>query len=299
MSILSQISVTQAQALAGSTIGRFDFFVDSLDDKLKAYDDTNTLIVVGGSNVASGISYTLTVPADWDGTPANVQQALDELASRVKAIEGKTDLITVTSSINLDDLKSDVDDLLLSEYKAKVSGTDTTGDFLSQKLPFSEDIYFQIQNPSGDEKYNFRLREKHQPIIDTVDPTINDDIDELDPIGDEPKHSLGQIWLNETTESVFIARDLSVGAADWGVLTPNPSFSIDLDSSSPLVTRVFSGGRTTFTVTHALNTLDIKPQVFRLSDGRTIGFRAERTGVNTVEVSRNGNIADGLFRLVI
>jgi hypothetical protein len=36
-----------------------------------------------------------------------------------------------------------------------------------------------------------------------------------------------------------------------------------------------------------------------LSDGRTIGFRAERTGINTIEVSRNGNIADGLFRLVI
>ena len=76
-------------------------------------------------------------------------------------------------------------------------------------------------------------------------------------------------------------------------------FNVDLDSAESSVTRVFAGGRTTFTVTHNLNTLDIKPEVFRLSDGRTVGWREERTGVNTVEVSRNGNIADGLFRLVI
>ncbi|MCK4883980.1 MAG: hypothetical protein KAS30_03860 [Candidatus Diapherotrites archaeon] len=76
-------------------------------------------------------------------------------------------------------------------------------------------------------------------------------------------------------------------------------FNVDLDSAESSVTRVVAGGRTTFTVTHGLNTLDIQAQVFRLSDGRTIGWRVERTGVNTVEVSRNGNIADGLFRLVI
>lgn len=79
----------------------------------------------------------------------------------------------------------------------------------------------------------------------------------------------------------------------------SPSFNVDLDSGEATVTRVFTGGRTTFTVTHSLNTLDIKPEVFRLSDGRTVGWRVERTGVNTAEVSRNGNIADGLFRIVI
>ncbi len=76
-------------------------------------------------------------------------------------------------------------------------------------------------------------------------------------------------------------------------------FNVDLDSSESSVSRVFSGGRTTFTVTHNLGTLDIKPQVFRLSDGRNVGWRLERTGINTIDVSRNGNIADGLFRLVI
>lgn len=89
---------------------------------------------------------------------------------------------------------------------------------------------------------------------------------------------------------------------DSGYITSSslkPSFNVDLDSAESSVVRAFSGGRTTFTITHNLNTLDIKPEVFRLSDGRTVGWRIERTGVNIVEVSRNGNIANGLFRLVI
>ncbi len=96
--------------------------------------------------------------------------------------------------------------------------------------------------------------------------------------------------------------NVSVLTNDAGYITASslpPFFNIDLDSAESSVTRVFSGGRTTYTITHNLGTLDIKPVVFRLSDGRNIGWRVERTGVNTVEVSRNGNIADGLFRLVI
>lgn len=84
-------------------------------------------------------------------------------------------------------------------------------------------------------------------------------------------------------------------AVGFGVL----SFNVDLDSAESTVARAFAGGRTTFTVTHSLGTLDIKPEVFRLSDGRTIGWRIERTGINIIEASRNGNVADGLFRLII
>jgi hypothetical protein len=77
------------------------------------------------------------------------------------------------------------------------------------------------------------------------------------------------------------------------------SYAEDLNSALPSITRVFAGGRTTFTVTHGLNTLDVKPQVYRLSDGRTVNWRIERTGVNTIEASRAGNVADGLFRITI
>jgi len=75
--------------------------------------------------------------------------------------------------------------------------------------------------------------------------------------------------------------------------------NINLDDALSPVSRVFSGGRTTFTVTHNFNTLDLKPEVFRLSDGRTIGWRIERTTANTIEASRSGNVANGLFRILI
>ena len=114
MSILSQIAISQAQALASSTLGRFDFFVDSLDDKFKAFDENNQLEVVGGGGTAAEITYTLTVPSNWDSSPSNVQQALDELASRNKSIEGKTDLITITAAIDLDDVKAKADSALQS-----------------------------------------------------------------------------------------------------------------------------------------------------------------------------------------
>ena len=77
------------------------------------------------------------------------------------------------------------------------------------------------------------------------------------------------------------------------------SFAVDLDSAESSVTRVFAGGRTTYTITHALNSLDVTAQTFRLSNGRTVGLRVERTGVNTIEGSRSGNSADGIYRVLI
>jgi len=76
-------------------------------------------------------------------------------------------------------------------------------------------------------------------------------------------------------------------------------FAVDLDSAESSVTRVESGGRTNYTITHNLNTLDLNSEVFRLSDGRTIGWSVERTGVNTVVASRAGSIANGLFRIIL
>lgn len=89
----------------------------------------------------------------------------------------------------------------------------------------------------------------------------------------------GSNWVNETV------------SAD--------QFNVDLDSAEASVTRAVSGGRTTFTVTHSLNTLDLIVQVFRLSDGRGINWRIDRTGVNTIEASRAGTVADGQFRILI
>lgn len=360
MSILSQIAVTQAQALASSTLGRFDFFVDSLDDKLKAYDDTNTLIVVGGSNVASGIGYTLTVPSNWDGTPANVQDALDELASRVKGIEDKTDLITVTAAIDLDDVKSKADSALQSGDNVSELVNDagyTTAQSLSDVLSVGEStgtnnieldlpLFASLPPTQGaikvpapsflttntvlflDDSPNTRIEvanggtvfqgafniwaEAQVSIRHVSNGFVTVSSSGVNMGGGiiTMPSSTGFQLQDGANEIIFTAsptsngltqtfQDTSGTIALLSDITPSLSFNVDLDSSESSVSRVFAGGRTTFTITHNLGTLDLKPEVFRLSDGRTIGFRVERTGINTIEVSRNGNIADGLFRLVI
>ncbi len=106
-------------------------------------------------------------------------------------------------------------------------------------------------------------------------------------------------FFNDSNNSNAFTRRDSAGVDQVYVFGLPPSFSVDLDSAESTVSRAFAGGRTTFTVTHSLGTLDIKPEVFRLSDGRTMGWRIERTGLNTIEASRTGNVSDGLFRVVI
>ena len=136
MSILSHIAITQAAALTDATLGRFDFFVDSLDDKWKAYDDSNVLV----SNIvtidATGVPYTITVPTDWNGSPSEVQSALDELASRVTGIEVKTDLITITGAVDLDDVKSKADNAIPTSEKGVANGVATLDG--SGRLPSSQ-----------------------------------------------------------------------------------------------------------------------------------------------------------------
>ena len=76
-------------------------------------------------------------------------------------------------------------------------------------------------------------------------------------------------------------------------------FSIDLDSSEISVTRTVSGGRTTFTITHNFNSLDVIAQVYRISNSRDVGWRIQRNGVNELEASRAGTISDAEYRIVI
>ena len=78
-----------------------------------------------------------------------------------------------------------------------------------------------------------------------------------------------------------------------------PTFNVNLNNAESSVSRTVSGGRTIFTITHNLNTLDVTAQVFRLADGRDINWRVERSSVNAIEVSRAGNIANNLYRVLI
>lgn len=74
---------------------------------------------------------------------------------------------------------------------------------------------------------------------------------------------------------------------------------INLDSAESSVTRATAGGRTIFTITHNFNTKDVLDRVYRISDDRRINWRIETPTVNTLEASRAGTVADGLFRILI
>ena len=138
--------------------------------------------------------------------------------------------------------------------------------------------------------------------------------------GDEA--TVGADWLvlemnlNQATETdLGIARlatqaEVNTGTDDETIVTPlklqtkldnltfAEKFSILLDSADPNVARVFSGGVTTFTVTHTLNTLDFaEVGVRRISNGRYVTGDFVAVNATTVTIEGNGNIADGLFQL--
>jgi len=178
--------------------------------------------------------------------------------------------------------------------KVKVSANDTTEGYLEDKVQgLTDKISVSTLNDGANESLEITVG---TDIFDVTTKT-SDDISE----------GTTNLFLT-TAESALIASALQSGdnvselVNDAGYITSSslkPAFNVNLDSVETSVTRVVAGGRTTFTVTHNLNTLDLKPEVFRLSDGRTIGWRIERTGVNTIDVSRAGNIANNLFRVVI
>ncbi|NRA78942.1 MAG: hypothetical protein HRU18_12090 [Pseudoalteromonas sp.] len=93
--------------------------------------------------------------------------------------------------------------------------------------------------------------------------------------------------------------------SDWVRVQANiPSgvavkFAVDLSSVDPNVTRTFSGGQTTFEVTHSLNTLDTIVQIKRISDNKQFQAEIINNTVNTVQAIGNGNITNGIYRITV
>ena len=76
-------------------------------------------------------------------------------------------------------------------------------------------------------------------------------------------------------------------------------FAVDLNSTLPNVSVVSNGSNTTFTVTHNLDSLDVKPEIFKTSNGQTTYARIRRISVNEVTVRLKGTIANGDYRIII
>jgi hypothetical protein len=75
------------------------------------------------------------------------------------------------------------------------------------------------------------------PVIDTVDPTVNDDA------GDG--HAIGTVWINTSTATVFMATDVSVGAAVWSNLSSGGGGAASIvDTVDPTVNDDSTDGNT-------------------------------------------------------
>ena len=99
---------------------------------------------------------------------------------------------------------------------------------------------------------------------------------------------VGQVLtLNNTT-----------GGCDW----EEKYFAVNLNSTDPsgFVSVVNTGSNWTYTVTHNLDSLDVKPELFRLSDGASVNAGIKRIGVNqiTVRIKSTSN-PDLLYRIII
>lgn len=116
---------------------------------------------------------------------------------------------------------------------------------------------------------------------------------------------------SEGTTEIATQAEVDAGTDDFRYVTPLKlatwfanqqgvvKFAVDLDSADPNVTRVFSGGQTTFTVTHNLNTTDTIQSVKEIATGEEVIAEIDNTGANTMDVIFNGNKADGVYRITI
>lgn len=73
-----------------------------------------------------------------------------------------------------------------------------------------------------------------------VDPTVNDDISD--------GYTVGSIWINQTTESVFICADNTAGAANWIEIAASIYIPGKLVIISSLIDFTALGNTTLFTV---------------------------------------------------
>lgn len=70
---------------------------------------------------------------------------------------------------------------------------------------------------------NLQVNIAQKPVVDTVDPTVTDDTN--------ANHKVGRLWLNTTDETVWIAFDVTAGAAVWERID-SPKFNAAASSPS-------------------------------------------------------------------
>jgi len=129
---------------------------------------------------------------------------------------------------NTAEISKAINDLVLDQYKIKSTFNDPVPAYLVDELPSNNHIYynFGIDGSNGNETLIAQIRQKFRPIISNRKPTNLDDISVIDPIVTAASfqtvlHSIGQDWVDTSTEIIYKATSLTLGSASWKRVTPD------------------------------------------------------------------------------
>lgn len=107
-----------------------------------------------------------------------------------------------------------------ADEKVKVSAADTTPGYLNNKMTIGSSnstvtITPSITNPGADEVKNFDMKVTKNNLSATTNPSTGND--------DTEGYSIGSLWFNKSTNTLFVASDVSTGAAVWDTVSTPPA----------------------------------------------------------------------------
>lgn len=263
-----QNALLHVLASAPTALGAGQVYYDSTENRVRWYDGSawNSLFTINDAGTATTDLWS----AD------KIQSVIDAAVSGGVSYQGGYDAATNTPNLDSSPTAGSV----LKGYMYTVT---VAGLFFTEQVEIGDVIIAEIDNPATLADYT------------VVERNLN--------------------TATETSEgTVRLATQLEVDNGTAGALAVTPDklavllgnlsftekFAVNLDGAGEAsVVRTFAGGKTTWTVTHSLNTLDVQTEVKEIATGETVGTDVIENTINSTDIIVNGNVADNLYRVVI
>ena len=263
-----QNALLHVLASAPTALGAGQVYYDSTENRVRWYDGSswNSIYTINDAGTATTDLWS----AD------KIQTVIDNAVSGGVSYQGGYDAATNTPNLDSSPTAGSV----LKGYMYTVT---VAGLFFTEQVEIGDVIIAEIDNPATLADYT------------VVERNLN--------------------TATETSEGVVrLATQLEVNNGTAGALAVTPDklavllgnlsfpekFAVNLDGAGEAsVVRTFAGGKTTWTVTHSLNTLDVQVEVKEIATGETVGTDVIENTINSTDIIVNGNVADDLYRVVI
>jgi hypothetical protein len=254
-------------ATAPTALGAGQMYYDSTENRLRWYDGAqwNSLFTINDAGTATTDLWS----AD------QIQSAINASVSGGVSYQGGYD-----ANLNTPDLETPAGGAVLKGYMYTVTAA---GTFFTEQVSIGDVLIAEVDDPASLADWTI------------VERNLNSATE-----------------TSEGTTEIATQAEVDAGTDDFRYVTPlklttwfaaQPvvsKFAVNLDGAGEAsVTRVFAGGVTTFTVNHALNTLDIDATVYEISTGEEVTTEVVLVDVNNVNIIFNGNKADGIYRVSI